>query len=162
MIDFILFQIQWFLCVLNINNSFLYALGILLAQIIFLISQKKYLILLIVLILSLVGILLDTLLMYMGVLVFPTWKYNFIIPDWLVVLWFCFSLWYVRADYINQKLLLYTILCAIFGPLSYYVGMKLGALIFGISLIKGLMVISFNWLILGILFVTIYKILLKK
>lgn len=160
--NFLLFQIQWILCVFNIKHGFYYALGIFLIQCIFLCYKKNYLKLLLVLILSLLGISVDTALMQIGVFIFPGWEYHYIIPSWLLTLWFCFSLWFVRANYINQKLLAYTMLCAIFGPWSYYIGMKLGALNFGINLIDSLIFLGLSWLILGILFISIHKLLLKK
>lgn len=156
----ILFQAEWLLCVLNIRHSYLIALIIFFTEIVIRLFRSRFSMVGLVFLLGFVGIASDTLLMRVGVFSFPEWGHSAMIPIWLITLWGCFSLWYVKADFINQQLKAYTLLCVVLGPLSYYAGMKLGAITMEKSLSTTLFAIAANWFLLGIIFVQTHKFLM--
>ena len=97
------------------------------------------------------GIMNDTMLMQIGVLRFHL-HMGHLIPAWLMVLWVCFSAWFLHAQWLNQRLPGVLCLFSIGGAASYYFAFKLNALIFLIPTHRALMILCIDWFYLGLVF----------
>lgn len=154
LIDFILFQVQWFCCLLSVKSYFSY--GYLIAALLWLVSlifQKANItIILLIFILAAVGIINDSALQYFNVYKIQPLSDTAIIPPWLIILWLCFCTWYAQADWVNKKYFLFSLFGMIAGPLSYFAGAKFSALIFIRPTIYSLATISIDWLFLCLFF----------
>ena len=128
LINFILFQLIWFGCIL-IGNTFL-PVG--LALVAFHLYHTKYNKPDVVIILASVaiGLFIDSLLMAFGVFQFNHGVViPFIIPPWLVLIWAGFAMTLNHSlKYFQQKPWLAFIGGSISGPLSYLAGARLGAI----------------------------------
>ncbi|PJD93516.1 MAG: hypothetical protein CK423_07100 [Legionella sp.] len=149
----IVFQIQWWLCILSSNEHAQY--GYCVAVIIFLLNLyyqplTRPMSLFFLLLLS-CGIMNDTMLMQIGVFTF-SFPMGHFIPAWLMVLWVCFSAWFLHAKWLNQRLLSVLCLFSIGGSGSYYFAVKLNALIFSIPTNRALIILSIDWFCLGLVF----------
>ncbi|HBI21712.1 MAG TPA: hypothetical protein DDY37_03860 [Legionella sp.] len=149
----IFFQIQWWLCVFSgIEHHEQYTYWIALAlfflnlfyQPITRPMRLSFLILLIC------GITNDTLLMQLGVFKFSVQGY--LIPVWLMVLWACFSAWFLHAQWLNQRLIVILCLFFIGGTGSYYFAARIHALTFLMPLNHSLVIMALDWFFLGLLF----------
>jgi hypothetical protein len=158
LLAFVVFQVQWWLCILSSNEHVKY--GYYLAFIIFLLNLRyqpltRPMLLGFLLLLS-VGIINDTMLMQIGVFGFP-FHIGQVIPAWLMVLWVCFSAWFLHAQWLNQRFVSVLWLFSIGGAGSYYFAAKLNALIFLIPTSHALMILCMAWLYLGLLFFFIVR-----
>ncbi len=153
LLPFVVFQIQWWLCILSSHHHTQYGYG--LAVMIFLLNLFYQPItrpmLLFFLLLSSWGIINDTMLMQIGVFGFPL-HMGHLIPAWLMVLWVCFSAWFLHAQWLNQRLSSVLCLFSIGGAGSYYGAVKLNALIFLIPTNRALMILFMDWFYLGLVF----------
>jgi hypothetical protein len=102
------------------------------------------------------GITLDSVLALTGFFVFTPAPTHLPIPWWLVMVW-CAFLGTLRNSlaYLLEKPLLAIGLGAIFAPISYFAGMRLGAVAFGKGTLITLAIISFSWAILMPLLIAI-------
>ena len=91
----------------------------------------------------------DTILLQIGVFRFP-YHTGHLIPAWLMVLWVCFSAWFLNAHRLNQQLPGILCLFSVGGAGSYYFAVKLNALIFLIPTHRALMILCIDWFCLGI------------
>lgn len=154
----VVFQIQWWLCISSSNDNAQY--GYCLAFVIFLLHLfyqplTRPMLLFFLLLLS-GGIMNDTMLMQIGVFKFPLYIGQ-LIPAWLMVLWVCFSAWFLHAQWLNQKLPVVLCLFSIGGAGSYYLAVKLNALIFLMPTNRALMVLCIDWFCLGLVFFLIVR-----
>lgn len=157
--QFIVFQLQWWLCILNVQPYLKYGyIGslVLLLFILFL-RKTEYKNLLLIVLVAVIGIINDSLLTHFGIYVFPSSSNIFLIPNWLITLWFCFGAWFVAAAWINKNYFLFCAVSMITGPLSYLSGTKLSALVFTQPERLTLTLIGINWILLGFVFVTLQK-----
>jgi len=100
-----------------------------------------------VIVVTLVGTLVDTCLIHLGVFVFES--HPFVIPLWLVAIWLSFSLTLNSSlNFLKHSIKLQYVIGAIAPPFSYFAGSKLGAVTFGYSLPISLLAISLTWLCL--------------
>jgi hypothetical protein len=153
LLPFVVFQIQWWLCILSSNGHAPYGYG--LALIIFLLHLlyqplTRPMLLFFLLLLS-CGIMNDSLLMQIGVFSF-SFPMGHLIPAWLMVLWVCFSAWFLHAKWLNQRLLAVLCFFSIGGAGSYYFAVKLNALVFLIPTNRALMILCMDWFYLGLVF----------
>lgn len=154
----IFFQIQWWLCVLSgIEHHEQYAYWI--AFILFLLNLFYQPItrpmILFFLILFGCGVANDTLLIQLGV--FKVSFQGYLIPVWLIVLWACFSTWFLHAQWLNQRLIVIVCLFSIGGTGSYYFADRVHALTFLMPLNQSLMMMALDWFCLGLLFFLIAR-----
>lgn len=153
LLPFLVFQIQWWLCVSSGDGNVQY--GYCLAAVIFVLNlfyqPLTRPMLLFFLILLSCGIMNDTILIQIGVFRFPFHPGHFI-PAWLMVLWVCFSAWFLHAQWLNQQLSSVLCLFSIGGAGSYYFAVKLNALIFVIPTNLALMILCIDWFYLGLVF----------
>lgn len=135
LLNFLLFQIGWFACVLGAaaNQPEIgagIACVILIVHIICAYDKQKELLL--IAIAMLIGIAWDSLLVWQdllgyssGILAANT------APYWIVILWGLFATTLnVSLRWLRQRVLLSALFGAIAGPLAYYAGQKLGAVQF--------------------------------
>lgn len=99
-----------------------------------------------------IGILTDGALTQLGLFSFSPAP-DFLIPFWLAGLWLAFAgtLSY-GLKWLQDKPFLAALLGAIFGPLSYFAGMQLGAVAFDHNLTFTLMILALLWALLMPLF----------
>lgn len=153
LLPFVVFQIQWWLCILSSIEHAQY--GYCGAVIIFLLNLLYQPLtrpmLLFFPILLICGLINDTILMQLGVFKFSS-HLGHLIPNWLVVLWICFSAWFLHAKWLNQRLLPVLCLFSIGGTCSYYFAVRLNALTFLVQTNRALMILAFDWFFLGLVF----------
>ncbi len=97
------------------------------------------------------GISIDTLFYHLDIYRFGEAEPNsgFVIPVWLCLLWigFAFTLLFSLSALLRLRGW-FILLCTLAGPLSYWAGMRLGALIFSVD---ALVSIALEWLIVSTL-----------
>jgi hypothetical protein len=153
MLDFLLFQFQWWLCVLHNYPYFYYGYILAISSAVLSLFLKYHSPfhkkILFATGLASIGMGNDILLAYLKIFELP--------GLWLAALWFCFAAWFVEAEWINQKRLLCTVSFMILGPLSYIAGAKLNALVFLAFSYKTLFLLALDWLMLGLVFTQAYR-----
>ncbi len=132
LINFVLFQVAWFACVLGAANSLPW-LGVLVTLLVICwhLFQAKFIqpelkLLLTVLV---IGGLFDQALLSTGLLDYVNhgWS-NAVVPVWILALWLAFaSILNVSLLWMREKYLLGVIFGAVGGPLAYFGAEKLGA-----------------------------------
>ena len=154
--NILMFQGAWFALVLAGNHAAFWLLPILAIHL--LLQQRPLVELSLIAVASAVGIVADTLIFNLGGYQFTSnVQIEFlgiaVIPWWLMCLWlfFCATLRHSLA-FLQQKKLLSSILAAVSGPLSYFAGMKLGAVNFGWPIAVMIAVLALLWAILLPLF----------
>jgi pheromone shutdown protein TraB len=135
LINFILFQAVWFLCILGAADEYeLLAVTIGLICIVinlFLTNDIKGNAKLMIQGVF-IGIVVDTLLIHLGVMSFKTQYWTSISPLWMWVLWAgLMSTINVSLSWLKPRLKLSALMGAVFAPLSYWAGVRLGAGTFG-------------------------------
>lgn len=150
--NIITFQVVWFVSAYWHNNYAALASVGLLAWLFYFENWSKAR-LKITLQIASIGILTDSLLVYLGVLQFE--QSMLIIPFWFVMLWVLFAttcsmslLWMIKKPVIA------IIAGAVFGPLSYWAGMKFDAMF--ISGAEGFLAIAIAWASMMWLFSYLY------
>ena len=157
-IEVIFFQIQWWLCVfsgIDDRGQYAYWIALLLFVVHLFFQPMTRRMQLCFLTLFSCGVANDTLLMQLGV-----FNFSFqgdLIPVWLMVLWACFSAWFLHAQWLNQRLIVILCLFFIGGTGSYYVAARIHALTFVMPLDHSLMIMALDWFCLGWLFFLIAK-----
>lgn len=154
-INFIIFQVAWFACVVSAARqmewiaviSIILAIGIHL----FLVQDRKAELQL-VLTAGLIGLLLDSALISLGIFT-PTsnWMSDNIAPLWLVSLWMLFAITLNHSlRWLQQRYLIAAVMGFIFAPVAYWAGQRLGALTFPSdqSPIISLLTIGACWIII--------------
>jgi hypothetical protein len=149
LINFVAFQLGWFACVLSAANGMPW-LGLLVAGLIVVIHLQKaarpareaQLVFLAVL----AGLIFDSLLVLSGWLQYPGGTLvPGIAPYWILAMWALFATTLnASMSWLKSSLLLASVMGAIFGPLSYVAGQRLGALEF-INFPASMIALSFIW-----------------
>jgi hypothetical protein len=134
LINFILFQFGWLACVKSGAQGVLWIAPVAIAPVLvwhFYIIKNRKTELRLILIGSLLGSLLDQVLLMTGWLVYPdsAWP-SWMLPPWMVALWlvFCTTL-NLSLSWLQNRLYLATAIGVIGGPLTYWAGAKLGAVV---------------------------------
>ena len=148
-INALLFQAGWILSVLYGNGvAILIAISAVAIYGFFYLRNKAEL-MLIVSIITL-GALGDTLLGYFGVLVYPSGApYP---PFWMVTLWLLFATtipW--SLHWLAGKRLWFVLFSIIGGPFSYYVGVSLTGVTFGLGIFFSIAVLGILWMMYGLI-----------
>lgn len=102
--------------------------------------------------------MLDSLLTVTGIFVFSPTPSIIPIPWWLVAVWLAFlgTFRHSRA-FVLDKPLLSAALGAIFAPISYFAGMRLGAVEFGKDWLTTAAVLSIAWAVVMPIFVVVNR-----
>jgi hypothetical protein len=154
LINFILFQIGWFACVISAASQLewlaLLSIAIVIAIHFFLIKDRLSELQLI-LIAGIIGLLLDSTLITLGVFT-PTSNFGYqgIAPLWLVGMWMLFGITLNHSlRWLYQRYVLAALLGFVFAPIAYLAGQRLGALTFppDHSPMISLLIIGTCWLI---------------
>ncbi len=158
-IQFLLFQLQWWLCVLHTVPYFSYGYLIALCLAFFSLYRNHFQWnqLIAIMAMALVGFLNDMSLRSWGIFIFGD-------SLWLGVLWLCFAVWFYQTSWLHQKYILTPLLFMLFGPLSYFGGSHFGALRISTFSPVTLKIIFLDWFFLGIVFLIMSKVpsFLKK
>jgi len=140
--NFVWFQLIWFLAIYFTVNGEIFLILSLLLHFYFSPNQRYDLASMISV--SLLGGLVDTLLSWQGVMVFPEGSF---LPLWLLLLWAHFAVTLNHGMSWLNKLPVYfqAVFGGLFGPLSYYAGYKLGAVAFPQSDLLTIFILSVIW-----------------
>ena len=158
------YQLTWLMCVFGElwYNSFLPGLicGIFFLFICYVNSDNKNKTIQIVLSISILGYLFDTILVFFEIYNFQTSLYIGVLPIWMIVLWPSFAILFDEIlIFLSKYKIIAVILSSILGPLTYFAGSPLGLInINNLFLFFVLMV--FFWAILMIFYLN-YIIKLK-
>ena len=148
--NFIGFQIVWAICAFGaINNTpLLGALsGVIYILLHFIFTQTKLLDAITMLSVAAIGIILDSINSYFGLISFNSADH--MLPIWLIMLWFSFSLILPHSlNWLSNYPLLAIILGGIGGSGSYFIGHQLGAISLSSPLYPSLIVYFIQWAIL--------------
>jgi hypothetical protein len=131
-INFILFQLVWFACILGaaINETHTaVAFSLLIISFHFYLAKDKKNELKILLIASIIGFLFDGFLLKSELVLYTNhgWSYS-ITPLWIIVLWMGFAITLNSSlNWLKKKIKLSALFGAIGGPLAYLAGEKLEA-----------------------------------
>jgi hypothetical protein len=134
LINFALFQISWFACVLGgARNMPWYGVGVALFILILQISISKNRLLDIRLVVSALGlgVIFDAIPLHMGWITFPAMPYwsDALAPLWMLALWAMLaSTLNMSLAWLKPKPILSILLGATSGPLAYLGGARLGAM----------------------------------
>ena len=145
--NFVWFQSIWILTIV-FQYQWLWLVSVLIVSF-FLLTDDRMTDALVVAVVAISGIIVDSGLTMAGLFIFESPSYGIAIPLWLAALWVAFagtlrhSLRYFMGHWTMCALA-----GAIFGPLSYYGGHKLGAVEFGYPLLYGLATLSLVWALL--------------
>ena len=131
--NFAAFQVGWFSCVLGAANGMPW-LGLLVVAVIVTLHikmavQPVYELQLLVLSV-IMGLVFDSLLVTSGWVQYPNgMMFSGIAPYWILALWALFSTTLnISMAWLKKSLLLASVMGAVFGPLSYLAGQRLGAI----------------------------------
>ena len=158
------YQLTWLMCVFGElwYNSFLPGLicGILFLFICYVNSDNKTKNIQIVLSISILGYLFDTILVFFEIYNFQTSLYIGVLPIWMIVLWPSFAILFDEIlMFLSKYKIIAVILSSALGPLTYFAGSPLGLInINNLFLFFALMI--FFWAILMIFYLN-YIIKLK-
>ena len=158
------YQLTWLMCVFGelVYNSFLPGLicGILFLFICYVNSDNKNKTIQIVLSISILGYLFDTILVFFEIYNFQTSLYIGVLPIWMIVLWPSFAILFDEISmFLSKYKIIAVILSSVLGPLTYFAGSPLGLInINNLFLFFALMI--FFWAILMIFYLN-YIIKLK-
>lgn len=144
-VNFLGFQLVWWSCVL-LGNSAVPVVLVALALHLYFHSQPRREAAL-VLVAACLGIVVDSALTLLGVFQFPndTW----LIPLWLIVLWFGFCATLRQGlNFLDGRYLVGAALGAIGGSTSYLSAAKLGAVELGLSWISTTVILTLIWALL--------------
>ena len=151
-INFLLFQLCWFGCVLGAARGLIW-LGPILVLIfvplqIFLLTERHKAELMFVLICGSLGFVLESLLITARVYV-PAGEETLICPPWMTALWCNFGpLVSISLSWLKGKISLAFVLGALAGPLAWWGGEKLGALTVAPEFIFGYLPLSLVWAVI--------------
>jgi len=131
-VNFILFQIGWFACVLMAarDNSFIgVVIGLMIVVVHLILNKFRINNLVLMILVTLLGFSWDSVLTHFNVLVFNT---GIMLPDlapsWILVMWILFSTTLnISFRWLYGRYTLAMLLGAIFGPIAYQAGSALGA-----------------------------------
>ena len=150
------YQLTWFMCVFGelLYNSFLPGLicGLLFLTICFINSDNKKKTIQTVLLISILGYLFDTILVFFEIYNFKTSLYIGVLPIWMIVLWPSFAILFDEIlIFLSKYKIIAVILSSILGPLTYFAGSPLGLININNLVVFFILMILF-WAILMIFY----------
>lgn len=150
------YQLTWLMCVFGelLYNSYLPGLicGLLFLTICFINSDNKKKTIQTVLLISILGYLFDTILVFFEIYNFKTSLYIGLLPIWMIVLWPSFAILFDEIlIFLSKYKVIAVILSSILGPLTYFAGSSLGLININNLLVFFILMILF-WAILMIFY----------
>ena len=150
------YQLTWLMCVFGelLYNSFLPGLicGLLFLTICFINSDNKKKTIQTVLLISILGYLFDTILVFFEIYNFKTSLYIGVLPIWMIVLWPSFAILFDEIlVFLSKYKIIAVILSSILGPLTYFAGSPLGLININNLVVFFILMIVF-WAILMIFY----------
>ena len=150
------YQLTWLMCVFGelLYNSFLPGLicGLLFLTICFINSDNKKKTIQTVLLISILGYLFDTILVFFEIYNFKTSLYIGVLPIWMIVLWPSFAILFDEIlIFLSKYKIIAVILSSILGPLTYFAGSPLGLININNLVVFFILMIVF-WAILMIFY----------
>ena len=150
------YQLTWLMCVFGelLYNSYLPGLicGLLFLTICFINSDNKKKTIQTVLLISILGYLFDTILVFFEIYNFKTSLYIGVLPIWMIVLWPSFAILFDEIlIFLSKYKIIAVILSSILGPLTYFAGSPLGLININNLLVFFILMILF-WAILMIFY----------
>lgn len=144
-INVLLYQTVWFLCVFYGNRGALLSLGLILGHLLWTPCRKADLVMMAILLGC--GLLIDGVMHLTGYISFTVTAQP--IPLWLAVIWLALALMVHHSlSWLKTRLVLSALFGAIGGPLAYWAGVKAGAAAFGAPPAHSLILLSVVWAIL--------------
>ena len=158
------YQLTWLMCVFGelSYDSFLPGLicGLLFLAICFVNSDNKKKTIQIVLLISILGYLFDTILVFFEIYNFNASLYFGVLPIWMIVLWPSFAILFDEIlIFLSKYKIIAVILSSFLGPLTYYAGSPLGLININNLIVFFILMIVF-WAILMIFYLN-YMLKLK-
>ena len=155
-LNFLFFQSIWFAAILG-QASLEWLIVLLLATHLLLVTDLKRE-LWIILPCVTVGVLADTLLTLNNVLIFDPAPSLLPIPLWLVGIWLAFAGTLRHSmSYLMKRPVIAIAAAAIAAPLSYFAGMRLGAVSFGLDILSTALLIGALWAGLMAIFIWLFR-----
>lgn len=152
------FDLAWFGLVYWGNTFIPISLLLLVAHFYFIAKVRGELLLIVVI--TVIGISVDSLLLKLGVFVFTNDSH---IPYWLMMLWVCFSSTICHSlRFLAGSKILQLAVGALFAPLSYIAGHKFEVVEFGQSLTSTYLLLGLIWAVLFVLFFVLKDRLVKS
>ena len=150
------YQLTWLMCVFGelLYNSYLLGLicGLLFLTICFINSDNKKKTIQTVLLISILGYLFDTILVFFEIYNFKTSLYIGVLPIWMIVLWPSFAILFDEIlIFLSKFKIIAVILSSILGPLTYFAGSPLGLININNLVVFFILMIVF-WAILMIFY----------
>jgi hypothetical protein len=150
------YQLTWLMCVFGelFYNSYLPGLicGLLFLTICFINSDNKKKTIQTVLLISILGYLFDTILVFFEIYNFKTSLYIGVLPIWMIVLWPSFAILFDEIlIFLSKYKIIAVILSSILGPLTYFAGSPLGLININNLVVFFILMILF-WAILMIFY----------
>lgn len=141
-LNFVVFQSIWALSVIGKEAWIGWSLALLLLH--FSLSPNRKSDLRLLLIVTFVGIIADSTLIFFDVLVFKSQDY---MPIWLIILWSAFALTlnYSLNWLIQLNVIIKSALGAVAGTFSYWMGHNLGAVDFTYSTVMSCVLLAISW-----------------
>lgn len=159
LLNFVAFQIGWFACVLSAANG-LPLLGLLVVSLVIVLhvqfSECRSHELILVCLAVVMGLVFDSLLVISGWLQYPSGVLlPGIAPYWILAMWALFATTLnVSMGWMKGKAFLASVLGAVFGPLSYMAGQRLGAIEF-VNFQSAIIALALIWALVMPLLVTV-------
>lgn len=150
------YQLTWLMCVFGelLYNSYLPGLmcGLLFITICFINSDNKKKTIQTVLLISILGYLFDTILVFFEIYNFKTSLYIGVLPIWMIVLWPSFAILFDEIlIFLSKYKIIAVIISSILGPLTYFAGSPLGLININNLVVFFILMIVF-WAILMIFY----------
>lgn len=144
-LNFAWFQTIWFIAIL-FQYEYIWLIGLLFIGF-FIASSQPVNDAALMGIIILLGIVADGALVKFGVFNFEGKVTGIIpLPLWLLAIWGAFALTLLHSlRYLSHYKRLSIILGAVFGPVSYFAGERLGAVIFGLSAMMTMLILAAMW-----------------
>ena len=149
LVNFIIFQIGWFACVLGGANHWPWlgtaVAGALIAVHLWRVAQPRPELTLL-LIAGAMGLVFDSLLVTLGLVQFPSGTLiEGMAPHWIIAMWMMFATTLnITFRWLKGRLVLAAVLGAVAGPLAYYAGAELGGVSFS-QLQTSLLALALVW-----------------
>ena len=150
------YQLTWLMCVFGelLYNSYLPGLicGLFFLTICFVNSYNKKKTIQTVFLISILGYLFDTILVFFEIYNFKTSLYVGVLPIWMIVLWPSFAILFDEIlIFLSKYKIIAVVLSSILGPLTYFAGSPLGLININNFVVFFILMIVF-WAILMIFY----------
>jgi len=141
-INVLIYQIIWFLCVFKGDFGAFLSLGLLIGHLLWSPLRKADLQMMCVLLIM--GLIIDGLISYAGVV---SYRVDGVpIPFWLAVIWLALAILpHHSLRWLKGRPLLSSLFAAVGGPLAYWAGVKAGSATFNATLFSSLALLAIVW-----------------